>query len=180
MNLGSILKKARRQQKLTLKTVAQKAHISEGFLRQAENDVKSPSVATLINICNAVGLDVGEVIKQAREEERCIIIRRNDWEEDDIPSSGFATQRFFGSESRRVIDSAVMVLEKGAAIPARKNIKNGQEVLCVLRGKVELAIGLDVVSLSTGDAVHYWSDQGKEIISNPDSIPAVVLWVGTL
>ena len=180
MNLGSILKKARKQQKLTLKTVAQKAHISEGFLSQVENNVNSPSVGTLINICNAIGVQAGEIINQAQEEERCFVIRRGDWEEAEIPSSGFATQRFFGSENRRVIDSAVMVMEKGAAIPALKNIKNAQEVVCVLRGKVELAIGLDVVSLSEGDVIYYWSDQGKEVLSNPDSVQAVVLWVGTL
>jgi len=180
MNIGSILKKERKRQKLTLKTVAQRAHISEGFLSQVENDVNSPSVATLINICSAVGLDTGEVIKQAQKEERCITIRRGDWEDVEIPSSGFATQRFFAAENRNVIDSAVMVLEHGAAIPARKNIKNRQEVVCVLKGKVELVIDCEVIALSAGDTVHYRSNQGKEIISNPDKKPAVVLWVGTL
>ena len=42
MNIGTLLRKYRKEQKLTLKVVAEKASISEGFLSQVENDVNSP------------------------------------------------------------------------------------------------------------------------------------------
>ena len=49
---------------MTLKNVAEKASISEGFLSQVENDVNSPSVETLIRICNAIGINAGDLISQ--------------------------------------------------------------------------------------------------------------------
>ncbi|MCD6569282.1 MAG: helix-turn-helix domain-containing protein [Deltaproteobacteria bacterium] len=180
MNLGSALRKRRKEQRLTLKAVAEKAGISEGFLSQVENDVNSPSVETLVNICNAIGIEAGDVIRQAQNQEMLVIIRKSDWEDVELPSSGFVTRRFFSPENRRVIDSSVLAIEPGKSIPARKNIKNSQEVLCVLKGSVELVHGGKTLKLSKGDSVHYWSIQQREIIINKGRGLAVVLWVGTL
>lgn len=41
MNLGTLIRKYRKERKLTLKNVAEKVSISEGFLSQVENDVNS-------------------------------------------------------------------------------------------------------------------------------------------
>jgi len=180
MNLGSILRDKRKKKRLTLKVVAEKAGISEGFLSQVENDVNSPSVDTLVNICNAIGIHAGDVLKRAEKQDRVIVIRKADWGDVEIPASGFVTRRFFPPENRRIIDSSVMAIEPGASIPARKNVKNTQEVLCVLKGTVELFHGGKIIKLDEGDSVHYWSIQQRETISNRSSGLAVVLWVGTL
>lgn len=180
MNLGSILREKRKALKLTLRAVAEKAGISEGFLSQVENDVSSPSVDTLVNICNAIGIEAGEVLKEAEKQQRLVIIRQTDWEEVEFPASGFMTRRFFSPQDRKVIDSSVIVIEPGRSIPARKNVKNTQEVLCVLKGSVELFHGGDTYVLFEGDSVHYWSIQQREVISNRSGDLAIVLWVGTL
>jgi len=83
-------------------------------------------------------------------------------------------------ENRRIIDSAVIAIESGASIPARKNLKNTQEVLCVLKGSVELFHGGKIIKLDEGDSVHYCSIQQRETISNRSNGLVVVLWVGTL
>ena len=179
MNLGSILRSARKERKLTLKNVAEKAGISEGFLSQVENEVNSPSLDTLVNICNAIGIRAGDVLKEAEKQERLVTIRRGDWQDLELPASGFATRRFFSPENRRIIDSSIIAIEPGASIPARKNVKNTQEVLCVLKGSVELSHGGEIIRLFEGDSVHYWSIQQRELISNRSGELAVVLWVGT-
>jgi transcriptional regulator with XRE-family HTH domain len=180
MKLGSVLRKERKERRITLKVIAEKAGISEGFLSQVENDVNSPSVYTLINICSAIGIEAGDVIKQAEGQERLIVIKRSEWEDLEIPKSGFATRRFFSPENRRVIDSSIIAIEPGKSIPARKNIKNSQELLCVLKGSVELTYSDEPVVLHEGDCVQYYSIQAKEMISNNSKNLAVVVWVGTL
>ncbi|MBN1635905.1 MAG: helix-turn-helix transcriptional regulator [Deltaproteobacteria bacterium] len=180
MNLGSVLRKERKSRKLTLKAVAEKAGISEGFLSQVENDVNSPSVEKLVNICNAIGIEAGDVIKQAQNQEKLVVIRKSEWSDWELPHTGFVTRRFFAPENRRVIDSSIIVLRPGSQIPGRKNIKNSQETLCVLKGTVELVHGEKTFSLQTGDSVQYWSLPDKQMISNKSRGPAVVFWVGTL
>jgi len=180
MDLGTVLRIRRKGKKLTLKAVAEKAGISEGFLSQIENNVNSPSVDTLMNICAAIGTDAGEVIRQAQKQERLSIIRKSDLADVDVPHTGFATRRFFPPETRRDIDSAVLVLEPGKSIPARKGVRNSQEVLCVLKGSLELTYEDQVVTLSQNDAAHFWTQSERQRITNNSKGQAVVLWVGTV
>ncbi|MGC9196392.1 MAG: helix-turn-helix domain-containing protein [Syntrophobacteraceae bacterium] len=180
MNIGTLIRKCRKDRKLTLKVVAEKASISEGFLSQVENDVNSPSVETLIRICNAIGVDAGELISRVNRCQEIVVIRKTEWDEVDFSHTGFVTRRFLGPEYRTIIDSAILVVEPGKSIPARKNIRNGQEVLCVLRGAIELILGERTYMLMEGDCVHLFSNREKEMITNTGSSTGFVLWVGTV
>ncbi|MDK9708010.1 MAG: helix-turn-helix domain-containing protein [Desulforhopalus sp.] len=180
MNLGTLIRKCRKDRKLTLKAVAEKAGISEGFLSQVENAVNSPSVDTLMRICNAIGVDAGGLLSQASKQEKSILIKKSEWDDIDFSHTGFVTRRFFPPETRSVIDSAILVIEPGKSIPVRKNIKNGQEVLCVLKGMVELTLGGDTLSLVDGDSVHFLSNPDNQKITNKSDASSFVLWVGTL
>lgn len=180
MNIGTLIRKCRKERKLTLKAVAEKASISEGFLSQVENAVNSPSVDTLIRICNAIGVNAGDLISQVSKQEKFILIRKAEWDDIDLSHTGFVTRRFFPPETRSVIDSAVLVIEPGKSIPVRRNIKNGQEVLCMLKGTVELMLSEETHILVEGDSVHYWSNPDCQKITNTSSCTSFVLWVGTI
>ncbi len=180
MNIGTLIRRARKQQKLTLKNVAKKAAISEGFLSQVENDVNSPSVDTLVRICNAIGIDAGDIITQANKQEKIIIIKKSEWDDIDLSHTGFVTRRFFPPENRTLIDSSILVIDPGKSIPVRKNIKNGQEILCVLKGSVELMYSNEKHALTEGDSIHFWSNPTKQKITNNSAKTSFVLWVGTL
>ena len=180
MNLGSIIRKHRKERKMTLKTVAEKAGISEGFLSQIENNVNSPSVDTLMNICSSIGVNAGDLISQVEKQENAVLIKKEDWSEIEIPHTGFITRRFFPPENRVVIDSAILVLEPGKSIPGRKNIKNGQEVLTVLEGSVELVLKDEKFVLVERDSIHYWASSEKQVITNNGKKRTIVLWIGTI
>ena len=180
MNIGTLLRSRRKERKLTLKTVAEKASISEGFLSQVENDVNSPSVETLIRICTAIGVDAGDLISRASRQTKVEVIRRSEWDDLDLSHTGFVTRRFFPPDFRTVIDSAILVIEPGKSIPVRKNIKNAQEVLTVLKGMVELTLGPESLTLTEGDSVHFWSNLDRQKITNSGSITSFALWVGTI
>ena len=165
---------------MTLKIVAEKASISEGFLSQVENDVNSPSVDTLVRICDAIGINAGDLISKVSKQEKIILIRKSEWQDIELSHTGFVTRRFFPPENRSVIDSSILVIEPGKSIPVRKNIKNGQEVLCVLKGAVELLLSDEIHALAEGDSVHYWSNPDNQKITNSSTKISFVLWVGTL
>ena len=180
MNLGTVVRDYRKKRNLTLKKVAAKAGISEGFLSQVENNVNSPSVETLMKICGAIGVNASDILDRIEKQEKLVLLRRSDWKDVDVPHTGFATHRFFPPENRAVIDSAILVIEPGTSIPVRKNIKNGQELLCVLKGSLELAYGERTIELGKGDTVHFWSEPTKQMIRNKSKDLTTVLWVGTI
>ena len=180
MNMGSLLRHYRKEKKLTLRTVAEQAGVSEGFLSQVENDVKSPSVDTLMSICRAIEVNAGELLDRAQNRERLVLIKKSDWDDVEFSHTGFATRRFFAPEDRQVIDSAVLFLEPGKSIPVRPNVKNGQEILCLLQGCLDLVQGGQTTSLTQGDAVHFWTEASHQEIINRSRELAIALWVGTL
>lgn len=180
MILGTLLRRHRKEKGLTLKAVADKAGVSEGFLSQIENNVKSPSLETLLRVCEAIGVDAGRLLTQHKDHQQLFLIRKSEWGEVDLPHTGFATRRFCPPEERTVIDSALLFIEPGRSIPVRKNIKTSQEILCILQGRAELVHGQERVVLTEGDAIHFWSEPRRQLIINPDEALAVVLWVGTL
>ena len=108
------------------------------------------------------------------------MIRKSDWDEIDFSHTGFVTRRFFSPEYRTVIDSAILVVEPGKSIPARKNVKNGQEVLCILKGAIDLMLNNQTYTLLEGDCVHYFSNRESEKITNTGATTSFVLWVGTM
>ena len=180
MNLGFLIRHARKEKKLTMRSIAEKAGISEGFLSQVENNVNSPSVDTLSKICDAIGIQAGDILNQAQGQDKMVIIRKPDWDDFDIPHTGFMTQRFFPPENRMVIDSSILAINPGITIPVRKNIKNGQEVICVLKGNVTLFHGDEEIHMEEGDVAHYWADTKKQSITNRNTETTVILWIGTL
>jgi transcriptional regulator with XRE-family HTH domain len=180
MNIGTIIRRNRKSRKLTLKVVAERAGISEGFLSQIENNVNLASVNTLMKICSVLGVKAGDVIKEAEKQEKLVLIKKSEWDDADMPRSGFITRRFLPPDSRSVIDSALIVLQPDRMIPVRKDVRNSQEVLCVLRGTVELSHGEQTVTLTSGDTAHYLTDPDKQMITNRGKEPAVILWVGTI
>lgn len=180
MNIGTLIRRSRKEQKLTLKVVAKKASISEGFLSQVENDVNSPSVDTLVRICNAIGVDAGDIITRANKQEKIIIIKKTEWDGIDISHTGIATRRFFPPENRTLIDSSILAIESGKSIPVRKDIKNGQEILCVLKGSIELMLSNEKHALIEGDSAHFLANSINQKITNTSADISFVLWVGTL
>ncbi len=180
MNLGTLIRRHRKEQKLTLKTVAEKTQVSEGFLSQVENNVNSPSVETLIRICNSIGINADDLLNQVEQQEKLVVIPRSEWEDLDVPHSGFVTLRFFSPENRIGLDSAILILEPGKTIPVRKGVKNGQELLCLLNGSLQLTHGERVIEMQEGDSVHLWTNIKKQEIVNTGSKRAIALWVSTL
>ena len=180
MNIGLLIRKNRKGRKLTLKAVAEKAGISEGFLSQVENNVSSPSVDTLVKICSSIDINAGDLLNQVENREGVLVIRKSEWDDVELPHTGFVTRRFVSPEHRAVIDSAILFVEAKKTIPVRKNIKNGQEVLCIIKGSLELIHGESTVELGEGDTVHFWSNPKKQRVINRGGGLAVALWVGTI
>lgn len=62
MSLGENIKLYRKKQKLTQVQLADKANISRSYLADVENNRYNPSVDTLKNISNALGVNLNELL----------------------------------------------------------------------------------------------------------------------
>ena len=68
----SWIRKLRLEKRETLKAVAEKVGISEGFLSQIENGARTPSVKTAKAIAGALGVDWTRFFEQEGADEKVL------------------------------------------------------------------------------------------------------------
>lgn len=173
--IGARLRATRRARGLTLGQVAAAAGLTEGFVSKLERDHVSPSVASLVAVCEAIGLRVGELF----EPPTSAIVRAG--EGALINFGGINAREYLltpGSQSQvEVLHSIVEPL--GSAGDELYALDTEIEFVYVLAGRFTITLGPTTHSLETGDAMTF---RGREphTWQNPSaSEPAEVLWVLT-
>ena len=68
MEIGSKIKQLRQQLNLSQAELADRCELTKGYISQLENDITSPSIATLCDILAALGTDLAEFFKKEDDE----------------------------------------------------------------------------------------------------------------
>jgi len=63
VTIGSRLRAARKAQLLTIDELARTTGLTKGFLSRVERDLTSPSVSSLIALCDVLGISVGSLFE---------------------------------------------------------------------------------------------------------------------
>jgi transcriptional regulator with XRE-family HTH domain len=66
--LGDSLRRARQQQRRTLREVSSTARVSLGYLSEVERGQKEASSELLASICEALGVPMSEVLREVSDE----------------------------------------------------------------------------------------------------------------
>jgi transcriptional regulator with XRE-family HTH domain len=66
--IGSLLRTERERRGTTLRDLSDTVYISIGYLSEIERGKKEPSLAILDQLCDTLGLDLGEVMLQSIRE----------------------------------------------------------------------------------------------------------------
>ena len=69
MLLGEKIKNLRLSYELTQEELADRCELTKGYISQLENDLNSPSIATLTDILNALGSNLAEFFKEESKEK---------------------------------------------------------------------------------------------------------------
>ena len=67
MELGTKIRDMRLQLNLTQEELADRCELTKGYISQLENDLTSPSIATLGDILSALGSSFAEFFKEERD-----------------------------------------------------------------------------------------------------------------
>ena len=97
MKIGAKVKELRVQKGLTQEELADRTELSKGFISQLERDLTSPSIATLMDILQALGTDLKDFFNEEPEEQ--IVFKESDYfekldeEYGNKPNGSFQTPR---------------------------------------------------------------------------------------
>lgn len=76
MELGEKIKQMRHQKNLTQEELADRCELTKGYISQLENNLNSPSIATLTDILSALGSSLAEFFKEEKDEKVVFSERR--------------------------------------------------------------------------------------------------------
>lgn len=173
MEIGKKIKELRLQYGLTQEDLALRCELTKGYISQLENDLASPSIATLIDILNVLGESLESFFTTEKEEQ--IVFTKNDFF-NSVHGEGESTWLVPNSQKNEM-EPILLVLPQGARSDFRTPFE-GEEFGYVLKGKIIIVIGEKQYKAKKGDAF-YIPGKKSHYLYNPDSTEAKVIWVAT-
>lgn len=173
VRIGSRLRAARKAHGYTLDQLAAASGLTKGFLSRVERDETSPSVASLLTLCEVMSVDVGSLFSAPD----VALVRRDEAPAINLGGTGVTEQLMTprGQSALQLIHSRVDPGGSGGADLYTINCE--LEVVYVLKGSIEMVFSDRTQKLSTGDALTFSGGEPHTWHNVSDSRGAEVIWV---
>ena len=173
--IGSRLRAARRARGMTIAELASAADLSNGFISLLERDETNASVATLLRICELLGVRIGSLFEQPRTS----LVRKRDREVVNFGGFGVEdvvlTPRW--ERSLEVIESTIEAGGRSGDEPHA--FEADAELIYVLKGSLDVTMGDEVHPLRSGDALLIDPREPHSWVNPSRTSDATVLWIIT-
>ena len=173
MDLGGKIKQMRNQLGLTQEELADRCELTKGYISQLENNLNSPSIATLTDILSALGSNLSEFFQNEKEEK--VVFNKEEFIEKD--TDGVVWNWLIPNAQKNMMEPVLVELTEQAStsgdIP-----HEGEEFGFVLEGEIEILLGNKRYPCKKGEAFYYSASKPHSII-NKGHGNAKFLWVST-
>ena len=175
VEIGSKIKKLRIQKGLTQEELADRSELSKGFISQLENDLTSPSIATLVDILQCLGTSLKDFFNDTADEQ--IVFSNADFFEKIDTELNNKIEWIIPNAQRNMMEPIRVTLESGGSTyPDQPH--EGEEFGYVLSGAVTIMIGNRSLKAKKGEAFYYTPDS-EHYIKACGKTGAVFLWIST-
>jgi transcriptional regulator with XRE-family HTH domain len=161
VRFGARIRHAREAGRMSLGEVADRSGVTAGFLSRVERDMTSPSIASLVAICDAVGISLPDLF----QTPRTTLIRREERPRlKDLPGTREVLDTLITPPDERHVTVLESVISAGASGGELYTMPSECEVCFVLEGTIEVEVEDQRFVLRRGDALtfgaavpHSWS-----------------------
>ncbi|MDO4169778.1 MAG: helix-turn-helix domain-containing protein [Lachnospiraceae bacterium] len=173
MKIGHKIKELRILNGLTQSELADRSELTKGFISQVERDLTSPSIATLVDILQALGTTLGEFFQEENLEQ--IVFHKEDYFEKIDTEYNNKIEWIIPNAQKNIMEPVRLTLKAGGStIP--DNPHEGEEFGFVLSGSVTIHIGKQKFQAKRGESFYYIPDKTHFLSSKTG---AVILWVSS-
>ena len=173
IDIGRKIRDLRIVNGLTQEELADRTELSKGFISQLERNLTSPSISTLEDILQSLGVTVAEFFSESVEEQ--VVFSEDDYFEK------------VDSEMKNKIEWIIPNAQKNAMEPIRLTLKKGgktypdtphegEEFGFVLSGEITIHIGKNKFIAKEGESFYYTPEK-THYISSAEG--AKLIWVST-
>jgi transcriptional regulator with XRE-family HTH domain len=173
VRMGARLRAARKAHGYTLEQLASASGLTKGFLSRVERDETSPSVASLLTLCEVMSIDVGSLFSAPD----VALVRRDEAPAINLGGTGVTEQLMTprGQSALQLIHSRIDPGGSGGS--QLYTINCDTEVVYVLEGSIEMVFSDRTQKLSTGDALTFSGGEPHTWNNASASGGAEVIWV---
>ena len=174
MVLGEKIKNLRLSCDLTQEELADRCELTKGYISQLENDLTSPSIATLIDILSALGTTLKEFFADEDAEEK-VSFSKNEFIEK--VTDDYILNWVVPNAQKNVMEPVHMVLHGGAKTDDDFP-HEGEEFGFVLKGEIALKLGKRSVTVKKGESFYFTPNTVHSIVNKKDT-DAEFIWVSS-
>ncbi len=174
-NIGRLLRARRRNLDMTLDDVAGAADLTKSFLSEIERDKTSPSVASLVRLCEVLALPVGDLFTPARSG----VVRANDRPPIRFGGTGVSDYLISPDEAKRLQVIFSDIEPGGTGGEKLYNLPCEEEFVFVLEGSIRIVLEDTTHELGTGDAIAFDPRRAHTFANASQTEPAKALFVLT-
>ncbi|MBO5773175.1 MAG: helix-turn-helix domain-containing protein [Clostridia bacterium] len=173
MEIGKKIKQIRLQRSLTQEELADRCELTKGYISQLENDLCSPSIATLVDILECLGVSLKEFF--ADNENEKVVFSQEDYFQS---ANGDGTSIWLVPNSQKnEMEPIILTLPASGSSVVREPFE-GQEFGYVLQGKIKIVCEKRTYTVKKGEAFYLDGKRQHQLI-NSYKDQAKVLWVTT-
>lgn len=173
MELGNKLRDMRQRKNLTQEELADRCELTKGYISQLENDLTSPSIATLVDILNALGSNLSDFFHEEAEEK--VVFPRSEYIEKQ--SDGMLFSWVIPNAQKNMMEPVLVELEAGAATQTDFP-HEGEEFGYVLEGRIAIVRADKSHIAKKGESFYFTANKEHRIV-NKGKGKARFLWIST-
>jgi len=155
--LGVRLASLRKLNGLTLEQLASRAEITKSYLSKLERGLSSPTIATLLKLARALGLDSEQLIGAHSHQDEIVLVKAS----DRVPFSrsdereGYTYEAIAATRLSKSMVPFIMcpphTLDEGKDLVSHA----GEELIFLVAGKMEVVFADRRVRMDAGDAIYF-------------------------
>ena len=173
MEIGIKIKRLRLRNNLTQEELADRCELTKGYISQLENELTSPSIATLEDILNALGTTPADFFSDEKAEK--IVFTEAEFIEK--VADNHKIEWLVPNAQKNEMEPIRVTIEPHSTL--EEDVPHeGDEFGYVLKGSVWLHNGQAAYSVKKGE-VFYFSSNKVHRLENRTGEKAVVLWVAS-
>ena len=180
LGLPKKLKQARRDKGLSLEAVATISGVSRSMVSQIERGTSSPTVATLWNLTQALGVDFAGLLDSGGQTEVGIeVVTASATPTIETQGSGCRIRILSPPEAAGEHEVYELIFEPGGALRSAPHGPGAREHLSVISGRVFVESGTAKQTLGAGDTARYAADVDHAIIADDGPATAFLIVQGS-
>ena len=174
IDIGRRVKDLRNRNGLTQQELADRTELTKGFISQLERRQVSPSVVTLMDMIECLGVTPEEFFKSSTPEQ--IVFKQDDYFVKEDEDGG--TKTWLVPPAQKFEMEPLLVELAPGQDTGEDKPHAGEEFGYVLSGRIKVTFGDHTYTVKAGESFYYRTTKTHRI-TNTGTRPAKYLWIST-